>query len=90
MEDKKKLKASGKKKGNIFKKIGSFFSNMVSELKLVTWPTKKELTNYTISVVVFVTIMSIVVFGLDAGVSWIINQIGKLGEKIFEVAKDTV
>ncbi|WP_257351157.1 preprotein translocase subunit SecE [Pseudalkalibacillus decolorationis] len=56
-------------------KSGNFFSNVVKELKRVSWPKRKELTRYTITVVftvVFVTLF----FGLvDQGLSWMIDTL---------------
>lgn len=46
-------------------KISNFFKGVRSELKKVSWPTRKELINYTLVVVVVVTIMTLVVWGLD-------------------------
>lgn len=60
----------GKKKFSIvapFKKMGHFFKEVISELKKVTWPTKKVLISYTIAVVVFVVIAMVVIFLLDTG-----------------------
>ena len=46
-------------------KISSFFKGVRSELRKVSWPTKKELINYTIVVMVAVALMTVVVWGLD-------------------------
>jgi len=43
----------------------SYFKGVKSELKKVNWPTRKELTNYTIVVLVTVSVMTIVIWGLD-------------------------
>jgi preprotein translocase subunit SecE len=53
---------AGTKKPN---KMSGFFKGVKSELKKVTWPTKKELMNHTLVVIVVVTIMTLVVWGLD-------------------------
>lgn len=41
--------------------------DMIAEIKKVTWPTKKELVNYTIAVCVFVLLMAVVTGLLDLG-----------------------
>jgi len=46
-------------------RMKSYFKGVKSELKKVNWPTKKELTNYTIVVVTTVGVMTIVIWGLD-------------------------
>ena len=62
----KKTDKSKKKRG-VLKRIGHFFKEVVSELKKVTWPTRKTVVSYTIAVVVFVCIMMVIVFFLDQG-----------------------
>ena len=60
----------GKKKFSIvapFKRLGHFFKEVISELKKVTWPTKKVLISYTGAVVVFVIIAMAIIFLLDTG-----------------------
>lgn len=58
---------SGVKKSP-FKRLVSYFKSSRAELKKVIWPNKKELTNYTIVVVVICLIVSLVVWVLDLGV----------------------
>ena len=62
--DKSKTK---KKRENIFKRIGHFFKEVVSELKKVTWPTRKTVISYTIAVIIFVSVMMVIVYFLDMG-----------------------
>jgi preprotein translocase subunit SecE len=51
----------------VFGRIGGFFREIVSELRKVIWPTRKELLTYTGVVIVFVTIMTAIVALLDYG-----------------------
>ncbi|MFO7886831.1 MAG: preprotein translocase subunit SecE [Eubacteriales bacterium] len=46
-------------------KLLSFFKGAKSELKKVSWPTKKELANMTVVVLVVVAIMTVLIWGLD-------------------------
>ncbi|MEU7906035.1 preprotein translocase subunit SecE [Actinoplanes sp. NPDC049118] len=46
-------------------RIGGFFREVVSELRKVIWPTRKELLTYTSVVVVFVTVVTTIVVTLD-------------------------
>jgi preprotein translocase subunit SecE len=48
-------------------RIGGFFREVVSELRKVIWPTRKELLTYTAVVIVFVTVMTTIVALLDFG-----------------------
>jgi len=45
------------------------FRNMASELKKVSWPNRKDLTNYSIVVVTFMVLMAVVIGLLDLGTS---------------------
>ena len=67
-QDKADKKASKKPaKKNDKKKIANPIKEMLSELKKVTWPTRKELTGYCICVGVFVIVMAVVVWLMDMG-----------------------
>jgi len=59
---KKEVRRSG-----LFGRIGGFFREVVSELRKVIWPTRKELLTYTTIVIVFVTVMTTIVSLLDLG-----------------------
>nr|WP_239538524.1 MULTISPECIES: preprotein translocase subunit SecE [unclassified Rhodococcus (in: high G+C Gram-positive bacteria)] len=52
-----------------------YFREVIAELRKVIWPNRKQLTTYTIVVVVFVAVMTAFIFGLDLafvqGVSWL-------------------
>jgi preprotein translocase subunit SecE len=48
-------------------RVGRFAREVISEMRKVLWPSRKELTTYTIVVIVFVVIMVALVAGLDIG-----------------------
>ncbi len=52
-------------KVSVMTKIKNYFKGVRSELKKVNWPTKKELTNYTIVVFTISALMTVVIWGLD-------------------------
>lgn len=57
----------------MFKSIKNYFEGVVQEAKRVTWPTKKEVKDHTISVVV-IMILIMVIFGtLDFGLSQLLQ-----------------
>ncbi|GAB3042950.1 preprotein translocase subunit SecE [Sediminivirga luteola] len=56
--------AEARKRG-FFGRIALFFREMISELKKVVRPTRKELINYTSVVLGFVILMMLIVTGLD-------------------------
>jgi preprotein translocase subunit SecE len=72
--DKKKTKVKEGGSNNIFARLINFVREVVAELRKVIWPTRKELTTYTVVVVVFVIVMLTIVGGLDylfaKGVLW--------------------
>jgi len=78
-KDKEKKQAVSKTKKSTDKKKFRFrpIKDMVSELKKVTWPTKKELLSYSISVGVFVVIMAVITGLMDLGavnlIDWLNN-----------------
>jgi len=51
----------------IFGRIGGFVREIISELRKVIWPTRKELLTYTGVVIVFVAVMTAIVALLDYG-----------------------
>ena len=55
------------RRAGLFGRIGGFFREVVSELRKVIWPTRKELLTYTTIVIIFVTIMTAIVGFLDLG-----------------------
>ena len=68
----------GARFANFFQGIGKSFKNMYHELKKVTWPTKKELINYSIVVFVFMIIMGVIIGVIDFGAGELVNLIVKL------------
>lgn len=46
-------------------RVSSYIKGVKSELKKVNWPTKKELTNYTVVVLATTFAMTLVIWGLD-------------------------
>ena len=53
------------KKLGIVARVGLFYRQIISELRKVVWPTRKQLSTYTAVVLVFVTFIIAVVSLLD-------------------------
>nr|WP_255807847.1 preprotein translocase subunit SecE [Cohnella mopanensis] len=53
----------------------SFFADSWNELKKVRWPSRKELVSYTIIVIVTVLLVTIYFWGLDIGISSLVDLI---------------
>jgi len=63
-----------KMKQNFSSSFG-FFSDSWSELKKVKWPTRKELTTYTLVVMFTVVFVTIYFWVLDLGISGLLRLI---------------
>lgn len=55
------------------KKVFSYVKNSFIELKQVQWPNRKLSVNYTISVIIFSVIFSLILTGLD----WVFSELVK-------------
>ncbi len=75
--------AGGDPKGP-FGKVWLFLRQVIDELKKVVVPTRRELTNYTLVVLVFVIIVILIVSGLDrvfsTGADWVFGGGGPVEE----------
>ncbi len=67
--------ASGNPIGRFFGRIGLFISQILDELRKVVRPTRSELWQYTIVVIVFVTVMMALVSGLDLGFAKLVGLV---------------
>jgi len=50
-----------------------FLKNVSREMKKVTWPKRKELTSYTITVIATVAFVAVFFFLIDLGISQLLN-----------------
>ena len=53
--------------GRFFRSLSLFVSQILDELRKVVRPTRSELVNYTIVVIVFVTVIMALVSSIDFG-----------------------
>ena len=60
----------GKKAEGPIARLMLFISQIIDELRKVVRPTREELRNYTVMVIVFVTVMMILIFGMD----WVFSR----------------
>ena len=73
--DKKAKPSFGQRCVGFFKNIGRFFRNMWHELKKVTWPTKKDVLNYSLVVFAFMVVMGIIIGVIDFGSGALVDLI---------------
>jgi preprotein translocase subunit SecE len=62
-------------KGNIFKRIQSYISEVRGELKKVTWPTKNDMQKTTIAVIVLSIIFGIYLQLIDFSFRMLVDRI---------------
>ncbi|KAB7704593.1 preprotein translocase subunit SecE [Bacillus aerolatus] len=55
--------------------ITQFFRNVSSEIRKVSWPKKKELTGYTMTVLTTVVFLAIFFAVVDLGISSIVRWV---------------
>lgn len=54
-------------------KISDFLKKVVSEMRKVSWPKRKELTKYTVVVISTVIFMAVYFFVVDLGISGVMK-----------------
>lgn len=54
-----------RRKGNIFARIALYVRQIVDEMRKVVWPTRNELVQYTIVVLIFLCIVMAYILGVD-------------------------
>lgn len=57
-----------------------FLKEVFTEMKKVTWPTRKELVSYTVVVLLIVTIVAVFFAIIDLGLSQLLGLIMKTGK----------
>lgn len=58
-----------------FKRLGKFFRELKSELKKVVWPTKSQIINNTLIVLLCVLVVGIFIWVFDGVAGLIVNGI---------------
>jgi preprotein translocase subunit SecE len=74
-----KSKAAQKQKGVFVKKIKKGVTDIRLEMKRVTWPTWRELFNYTVTVLFVCAIMGVLIYVLDLSLSQILRLTLNIG-----------
>ena len=77
-ENKNTKPGFGQRFVDFFKGIGRSFKNMFHEMKKVSWPSKKELINYSVLVLVFMLVMGVIIGLFDVGAGALVNLIVSL------------
>lgn len=59
-------------------RVANAFKNMAAELKKVSWPSKKDLINYSLVVIGFVVVLAVIVGLLDTASSSLVKLLIQL------------
>ena len=80
MADKTEKKQKGFLAGvkRFFGNIAKFFRDTRSEMKKVVWPSKKQIINNTLVVLVVVAIAAVAIFALDSVFGFVLNKLLEL------------
>ncbi|TNC84695.1 MAG: preprotein translocase subunit SecE [Thalassolituus sp.] len=57
------------------KSFAALVTEARAEIRKVVWPTRQELTQTTMIVVVFVLIMALMLWGVDSLIGWIVSLV---------------
>lgn len=63
----------------VMERMGKFLREVRAELRKVVWPNRKELTTYTLVVIVSVAIIAVFIGVVDIAFSEIFNLLRRLG-----------
>ncbi|GAA2064698.1 preprotein translocase subunit SecE [Williamsia deligens] len=67
LKDRPKAAPAKERRGNPFTRLWVFLTQVVSEMRKVIWPSRQEMIQYTIIVLIFVIIMTAFISGIDLG-----------------------
>ncbi len=60
-------------KKNIFTRMVNYFKDVKAEMKKVVWPSFSKVKMNTLTVIIYVVIVGLVIFGLDALFNFIMS-----------------
>ena len=61
------VKAASDKSTGLIGRARSYFSEVRAEMRRVTWPSRNELTNYSVAVVAMLIVFGVAVWAIDTG-----------------------
>lgn len=62
-------------KVGFFQKVSKYFKEVKSEMKKVVWPTFAKVRQNTLIVLIYVLLIGVVIWGLDAVFTWVMSLI---------------
>ena len=77
-QKKEKAKKKGGKPG-FFARIKNYFGAVKTEMRRVVWPSRKDLVNYSVAVIVSLVVVGVAIAGLDAVIEQVLVLVSGLG-----------
>ena len=62
-------KPAVQKKPGPIKRLMNYFSDVRTELRRVTWPSRQETSSYTAAVIVMLIVFGVVIWAVDTGIA---------------------
>lgn len=62
-------------KPSFFNRVARYFKEVKSEMKKVVWPTFTKVRQNTVIVILYVLLVGIVIWGLDALFTWVMSLV---------------
>ena len=67
------MSVAKKQNAGFFQKIARLYRGVIQEMKKVHWPSRKEVSAYTVVVLASVVIVGVLIWIVDSGVSFLMN-----------------
>lgn len=65
-------------KPGIFTRVGTFYQDVIAEMKKVTWPDRPQLQQSTIQILIFVLIIGALIALIDVGLNFMLVRLPAL------------
>jgi preprotein translocase subunit SecE len=72
-------KAGAAAKPNVFARIARYFGDVRAEMRRVVWPTRPDVVNSSVVVIVTLLFFTVFTFAIDQAIIQIIRLIAKIG-----------
>ncbi len=72
-------KAITASKPNVFQRLSKYFGDVRAELKRVVWPTRPEVVNSSVVVIITLIFFTVFTFAVDQVVLFLVSSIAKIG-----------
>jgi preprotein translocase subunit SecE len=79
MDERMATKAMAARKPNVFQRLSKYFADVRAEFKRVVWPTRPEVVNSSVVVIITLVFFTLFTFLVDQVVLLIIQTIAKIG-----------